>query len=65
MTDSWVLLDFFVGNNFLRHIPSLEACEGAIYTLLGIRWGELPRLGEYVTNHGQLELSRVQIILEG
>ncbi|KAF9076488.1 XRN 5'-3' exonuclease N-terminus-domain-containing protein [Rhodocollybia butyracea] len=63
--DDWVLLIFFVGNDFLPHLPSLEIREGAIDTLLRIWKQELPRMGGYVTNHGQLELSRVQIILEG
>lgn len=63
--DDWVLLIFFVGNDFLPHLPSLEIREGAIDTLLRIWKRELPRMGGYLTNHGQLELARVQIILEG
>ncbi|KAJ3806920.1 exoribonuclease 2 [Lentinula aff. lateritia] len=63
--DDWVLLIFFVGNDFLPHLPSLEIREGAIDTLLRIWKQELPRMGGYVTNHGRLELPRVQIILEG
>ncbi|KAK0499879.1 XRN 5'-3' exonuclease N-terminus-domain-containing protein [Armillaria luteobubalina] len=63
--DDWVLLIFFVGNDFLPHLPSLEIREGAIDTLLRIWKQELPRMGGYLANHGQLELSRVQIILEG
>ncbi len=63
--DDWVLLIFFVGNDFLPHLPSLEIREGAIDTLLKIWRDELPRMGGYLTNHGQLELSRARIILEG
>ncbi|KAM6495617.1 exoribonuclease 2 [Amanita muscaria] len=63
--DDWVLLIFFVGNDFLPHLPSLEIREGAIDTLLKIWKQELPRMGGYLTNHGQLELSSAQIILEG
>lgn len=63
--DDWVLLIFFVGNDFLPHLPSLEIREGAIDTLLKIWRTELPRMGGYITNHGQLELTRAQIILEG
>lgn len=63
--DDWVLLIFFVGNDFLPHLPSLEIREGAIDTLLKIWKQELPRMGGYLTHHGQLELSRTQIILEG
>jgi 5'-3' exoribonuclease 2 len=63
--DDWVLLIFFVGNDFLPHLPSLEIREGAIDTLLKIWKQELPRMGGYLTNHGKIELSRAQIILEG
>lgn len=63
--DDWVLLIFFVGNDFLPHLPSLEIREGAIDTLLKIWKDELPRMGGYVTNHGQLVLPRAQIILDG
>ena len=63
--DDWVLLIFFVGNDFLPHLPSLEIREGAIDTLLRIWRDELPRMGGYMTNHGELVLSRAQIFLEG
>lgn len=63
--DDWVLLIFFVGNDFLPHLPSLEIREGAIDTLLKIWRHELPRMGGYLTNNGRLELARAQIILEG
>lgn len=63
--DDWVLLIFFVGNDFLPHLPSLEIREGAIDTLLKIWKQELPRMGGYLTNHGHLELARAQIILDG
>ncbi|KAH7888010.1 exoribonuclease 2 [Phlebopus sp. FC_14] len=63
--DDWVLLIFFVGNDFLPHLPSLEIREGAIDTLLRIWKMELPRMGGYLTDHGKLVLGRAQIILEG
>ncbi|CDZ98871.1 5-3 exoribonuclease 2 [Phaffia rhodozyma] len=63
--DDWIFLIFFVGNDFLPHLPSLEIREGAIDTLLRIWKSELGRLGGYVTNHGNLELDKVQVILEG
>ncbi|KAH0840109.1 exoribonuclease 2 [Lanmaoa asiatica] len=63
--DDWVLLIFFVGNDFLPHLPSLEIREGAIDTLLNIWKMELPRMGGYLTDHGKLVLERAEIILEG
>ena len=63
--DDWVLLIFFVGNDFLPHLPSLEIREGAIDTLLKIWRTELPRMGGYITNHGQYPVSRCQILKFG
>jgi 5'-3' exoribonuclease 2 len=63
--DDWVLLIFFVGNDFLPHLPSLEIREGAIDTLLKIWKDELPRMGGYLTNHGEVVLTRAEMILEG
>jgi 5'-3' exoribonuclease 2 len=62
--DDWVFLIFFVGNDFLPHLPSLEIREGAIDTLLKIWKREFERMGGYVTNHGRVEMDRAQIILE-
>jgi len=63
--DDWVFLIFFVGNDFLPHLPSLEIREGAIDTLLKIWKSELPRMGGYLTNHGDVVLARAQILMEG
>lgn len=63
--DDWVFLIFFVGNDFLPHLPSLEIREGAIDTLLRIWKREFERMGGYVTNHGRVEMDRAQFILEG
>lgn len=61
--DDWVLLIFFVGNDFLPHLPSLEIREGAIDMLVGIWKRELHTMRGYLTNHGTIELRRAQIIL--
>lgn len=63
--DDWVLLIFFVGNDFLPHLPSLEIREGAIDTLLKIWKTNLARMGGFLTNCGELDLKRTEIILEG
>lgn len=63
--DDWIFLIFFVGNDFLPHLPSLEIREGAIDTLLRIWREELPRMGGYLTNHGFVVMERAQRVLEG
>lgn len=63
--DDWIFLIFFVGNDFLPHLPSLEIREGAIDTLLAIWKKEFDNMGGYVTNHGQLDLEKAQYILSG
>lgn len=63
--DDWVFLIFFVGNDFLPHLPSLEIREGAIDVLMGIWKSSLERMGGYLAEHGKVNLTRAQLILEG
>lgn len=63
--DDWVFMIFFVGNDFLPHLPSLDIREGAIDMLLKIWRDQLPLMGGYLTNNGTVELSRAQIIMDG
>ncbi|GAA98248.1 hypothetical protein E5Q_04931 [Mixia osmundae IAM 14324] len=63
--DDWVFLIFFVGNDFLPHLPSLEIREGAIDTLLAIWRTSLPQMGDYLTSHGKVNMKSAQFILDG
>lgn len=63
--DDWVFIWFFVGNDFLPHLPSLEIREGGIDTLLAIWRDNMPFMGGYVTKDGHVDLERAQFILDG
>jgi 5'-3' exoribonuclease 2 len=63
--DDWVFMCFFVGNDFLPHLPSLDIREDGIDTLIAIWRDNIPTMGGYVTKDGHVDLARAQIILEG
>jgi 5'-3' exoribonuclease 2 len=62
--DDWVFMCFFVGNDFLPHLPSLDIRENAIDTLISIWKNCMGKMGGYVTCDGTVNLARAQIILE-
>ncbi|KAM7200560.1 XRN 5'-3' exonuclease N-terminus domain containing protein [Naviculisporaceae sp. PSN 640] len=63
--DDWVFMCFFVGNDFLPHLPALEIREGGIDTLMAIWRDNLPAMGGYVTKDGHVDLERAQYIMAG
>ena len=63
--DDWVFMCFFVGNDFLPHLPSLDIRENGIDTLIAIWRDTISSMGGYVTKDGHVDLERAQFILDG
>ncbi len=63
--DDWVFMCFFVGNDFLPHLPSLDIRDNGIDTLIAIWRDNIPMMGGYLTKDGHVDLAKAQIILRG
>ncbi|GAA5930973.1 hypothetical protein JCM1841_003667 [Sporobolomyces salmonicolor] len=62
--DDFILLNIFVGNDFLPHLPGLHINEGALNRLFEIYKRVLPQAGGYLNEHGVLNVQRLQLVLD-
>ena len=54
---------FFVGNDFLPHLPSLEIRENAIDRLVKLYKNMVYQTGGWLTNDGVVNIDRVKMIM--
>jgi len=62
--DDFILLAFFVGNDFLPNLPNLHINEGALALQFETYKKILPRAGGYLNEHGVINLGRLRLLLD-
>jgi len=62
--DDFVFMCFFVGNDFLPHMPSLSIRDGSIDQMMSLYVEILPTLDDYLTNCGNSNLAQVEQFIE-
>ncbi|MCJ1227724.1 hypothetical protein MMC12_004382, partial [Toensbergia leucococca] len=62
--DDFILMAFFVGNDFLPNLPNLHINEGALALMFKVYKAVLPKAGGYINDGGVIELTRLALLLE-
>lgn len=62
--DDFILMAFFVGNDFLPNLPNLHINEGALALMFKVYKSILPKAGGYINNGGVIDMDRLAILLE-
>ncbi|KAI1728374.1 5'-3' exoribonuclease 2 like protein [Ditylenchus destructor] len=61
--DDWVFMCFFVGNDFLPHLPSLEIRENAIDRLIKLYKDMVYQCKGWLTEDGDVYMDRVEMMM--
>lgn len=62
--DDFILMAFFVGNDFLPNLPGLHINEGALANMFGIYKRILPECDGYINENGVINMARLQRLLD-
>ena len=62
--DDFILMAFFVGNDFLPNLPNLHINEGALALMFKVYKSVLPKAGGYINELGVINLKRLALLLE-
>lgn len=62
--DDFILMAFFVGNDFLPNLPNLHINEGALALMFKVYKSVLPKAGGYINELGVINLDRLSLLLE-
>ncbi|KAH6666849.1 exoribonuclease 1 [Halenospora varia] len=62
--DDFILMAFFVGNDFLPNLPNLHINEGALALMFKVYKTVLPKGGGYINEGGVINMDRLAILLD-
>ncbi len=62
--DDFILMAFFVGNDFLPHLPNLHINEGALALMFKVYKSVLPKMEGYINEQGVINLKRLGVLLD-
>ncbi|KAJ5689254.1 hypothetical protein N7462_003646, partial [Penicillium macrosclerotiorum] len=62
--DDFILMAFFVGNDFLPNLPNLHINEGALALMFKIYKNVLRKMGGYINEEGVINVQRLGVLVE-